>query len=184
MIRRFEDALAKAAGRRPLSAEERRIERLRALGVKIGQGCLIYTDGFSTEPYLIEIGDHVGIAKGTEFVTHEPALWLVRDRYPNAQVFGRIVVGSNTFIGINCVILPNTTIGRGCIVGAATVVRGLVPDDSVAYGNPARVIRGKAAFLAQQLLRDRNRLDARSLSAAERMRLLLAHFGLPPPESP
>jgi len=50
---------------------EQRIAMLRARGVKIGRDCVIFTTEFSTEPYLVEIGDHVAVAGGTQFLTHD-----------------------------------------------------------------------------------------------------------------
>ena len=176
LIRRIEDAIIRMwrhKGSR--SADEIMIEKLRALGVRIGKNCLIYTTNFSTEPYLIEIGDHVAIAAGTQFVTHEPSLWLARERYPNAHLLGKIKVGNNTIIGMNCIILPNTTIGANCVVGAASVVKGVIPDNSIVYGNPARVI-GKASLLVRLLLKSKNRLDTRDMPPEERERVIKEHF--------
>jgi len=42
------------------------VARLRARGVTIGEGCRIYTTEFSTEPYLVSIGDRVGISGGRQ----------------------------------------------------------------------------------------------------------------------
>jgi hypothetical protein len=43
--------------------------RLRALGVQIGTGCRIYSTQFSTEPYLVRLGDGVTIAGGVKLLT-------------------------------------------------------------------------------------------------------------------
>ena len=67
-----------------------RIKYWRSRGMKIGTNCLINNVSFSTEPYLIEIGDHVAIAAGTEFITHDGAIWCFRDEIKNADIFGRI----------------------------------------------------------------------------------------------
>ena len=48
-----------------------RIRLLRAQGVTIGRDCLVHTPYFGVEPYLVEIGDHVAISSGTEFITHD-----------------------------------------------------------------------------------------------------------------
>lgn len=55
-----------------------RIEKLRSYGAKISEDCRIFSMEFSTEPYLIEIGDHVTIASGTQLITHKGAEWLLR----------------------------------------------------------------------------------------------------------
>ena len=56
-----------------------RIKYWRKRGMKIGEDCLINNVNFSTEPYLIEIGDHVAIAAGTDFITHDGAIWCFRN---------------------------------------------------------------------------------------------------------
>lgn len=50
-------------------------------------------------------------------------------------------IGAGTWIGERCSILRGARIGRGCIIGAGSVVRGEVPDFSVAVGSPARVVK-------------------------------------------
>ncbi len=154
-----------------------RLEKARSWGVKIGKDCLIFSMEFSTEPYLIEIGDHVVISSGTQFITHDGSVWLLRDSYPDIGVFGKIKVGSNTFIGINCIILPNTEIGSNCILGAGAVVRGKIPDDSVVLGNPAKVVM-KTSMMQKFLLSNKNRLDTKLLTIEEKDNLVKRHFGI------
>jgi acyl carrier protein len=89
---------------------ETRIARLRRRGITIGTNCVIFTEQFSLEPFLVEIGDRVAIAGGTMFLTHDGAAWLLRRTRPEAQHFGRITVGSDTFIGQNCIILPGASL--------------------------------------------------------------------------
>ena len=146
---------------------ERRITKLRQRGVRIGNNCLILTDQFSTEPYLIELGDDVGVAGGTTFVTHEAVVRMRRKIRPSIQHFGKITVGSNTQIGQNCIILAGTTIGRDCIIGAGSVVRGNIPDNSVVAGNPAKII-GRASLVLQMLLDSPDTFDAYHLSYEQR----------------
>lgn len=52
-----------------------------------------------------------------------------------------ISIGDNTWICEGVIIMPGATIGKGCIVGAHSIVRGAIPDYSIAAGNPARVIK-------------------------------------------
>lgn len=52
-----------------------------------------------------------------------------------------IVIGSNVWIGQDCVVLPGVSIGNGSIIGARSGVIESIPEFSVAAGNPARVIR-------------------------------------------
>lgn len=131
-----------------LLGNDYRINTLRKRGVKIGSNCRIYGYSWSTEPYLIEIGDHVVVAKGTVFMTHDGAVWIFRDKDPNIDLFGKIKVGNNCVIALNAIILPNTTIGNNCVIGAGSVVRGVIPDNSVAIGNPAKVIMSTGVYYA------------------------------------
>ena len=155
---------------------ERRVRALRRHGVRIGENCLIHTTLFSTEPYLVHIGDHVAISAGTCFITHDASGWLFED-HPEMDVFGRIEVGSNTFFGMNCTILPGARIGSNCIIGAGSVVRGVIPDDSVVFGNPARVLF-RTSLMKQLLVHHRHRLDTRNVPAREKEKILRRHFGL------
>ena len=159
-----------------LVSNERRIRWLRRDGVRIGENCLVYTTLFSTEPYLVDIGDHVAISSGTSFVTHDATGWMFQD-HPNMDIFGRIQVGSNTYFGTNCTILPGSRIGTNCVIGSGSVVRGEIPDDSVVFGNPARVVM-KTALLKQLLVNHKHRLDTRNLSARAKERVVRRHFGL------
>ena len=153
-----------------------RIRRLRARGVRIGRDCLIFTTDFSTEPYLVEIGDHVAISSGVKFITHDASGWLFDDTDPDMDLFGPIQVGSNVYFGLDCLVLPNTKIGSNCIIGAGALVRGNVPDDSVVMGNPGRVVM-KTTLVKPLMVNHRNRLDTRNLPADEKERALRSHFG-------
>jgi acetyltransferase-like isoleucine patch superfamily enzyme len=159
------------------ASDETRIRHLRKLGVIIGERCRIRTMSFSTEPYLIEIGDHVAVAANTEFITHDGATWCFEEDVDGGGIFGKIVIGNNVFIGINCIILSNTTIGENCIVGAGSVVRGQFPENSVIAGNPAQVVSktGIQKMLSRQnpgLVRTRN------LTSFEKDKLVKEHFGI------
>lgn len=157
------------------SSGELKIRLLRSTGMKIGQDCSINTNNFSTEPFLIEIGNHVAIATGTHFVTHDGAAWVIRQEFPEVDVFGEIKVGDNTFIGSNSLILPGTRIGRNCVIGAGSVVRGVIPDDSVAIGNPAKIIF-KTSMLKTLMLKNKGMLMTKKLGFPEKTKILREHF--------
>jgi acetyltransferase-like isoleucine patch superfamily enzyme len=153
-----------------------RIKYWRSQGMKIGTKCQINNVNFSTEPYLIEIGDHVAIAAGTDFITHDGAIWCFRDEMENADVFGQIKIGNNVFIGNNCTILPNTTIGDNCIIGAGSTVRGRFPENSVIVGNPAKIV---LSMSMQKLfyLQNPNLLEIRNLPPQKKKKTIKRHFG-------
>ena len=49
-------------------------------------------------------------------------------------------IGKYTFIGPHVTIMPNTLVGKGCIISAYSLLRGDYPDFSIIAGNPASVI--------------------------------------------
>lgn len=121
------------------------ISTLRKMGVRIGDRCRIYTPHFGSEPYLITIGDHVCISNDVTFVNHQ-LNWPFQDKYESLTGFAPIVIKDNCQIGVNVTILPGVTIGPNSIVGAGSVVAKDVPPDSVAAGNPAKVITTLEAY--------------------------------------
>lgn len=52
-----------------------------------------------------------------------------------------MTIGNNVWIGANVTILPNVTIGDNCVIGAGSVVTKDIPANTVAAGNPCRVLR-------------------------------------------
>ena len=54
---------------------------------------------------------------------------------------GRVSIGQRTFIGAGTILLPNANMGKNVIVGAGSVVTHDIPDNTVALGNPARVVQ-------------------------------------------
>lgn len=115
-----------------------RAEYLRRQGAQIGENCFIVPTNVGTEPYLVKIGNHVAIANGVEFITHDGAAWIFRDEVPDAQVFGPIVIEDNCIVGQNVILFPNIRIGRNSIVGAGSVVINDVPPNTIVVGVPAR----------------------------------------------
>ena len=154
---------------RPGLAEvaEQQQAALRRRGLRIGEGCRIYTEVFSTEPWLISLGNRVGVAGGVRFLTHDGAAFMVRGQRPAAQSLGTIAVGDDCFIGENALLLPGTQIGDGCVVIAGAVVRGRIPPNAVVAGNPAQVV-GRASLFLARLREAPNTLDSYGLPEAER----------------
>lgn len=93
----------------------------------------------------IHIGDKVVISSDVRFLTHDYSISRAIEatgRKLEKEVFflRDIYIGDNSFIGTKSILLPGTTIGKNVIVGAGSVVRGKVEDNSIVMGNPATVI--------------------------------------------
>lgn len=96
---------------------------------------------WSTEPWLITIGENVHITDGVKFVGHDGGTLLFRHLVPDLEITKPIKVGDYVYIGNNALIMPGVTIGSKVIIGAGAIVTRDIPDNSVAGGVPARVIK-------------------------------------------
>jgi acetyltransferase-like isoleucine patch superfamily enzyme len=112
----------------------------RHLGVTVGQDCRLIKVSYSSEPYLIEIGNHV-TATSVRFETHDGGVWVFREQYPDIDVVKGIKIGNNVFIGYGSIIMPGVTIGDNVVIGAGSVVTKSFEGDCVIAGVPARVIK-------------------------------------------
>ncbi len=112
----------------------------RSLGVKVGKNCRILSQHFGSEPFLIEIGDHVTVSHGVTFVNHDGVGWLIRDEKGRRYQYRRISIGNNCFIGANSTLMPGVRIEDNVIVGAGSIVTRSIPRGYVVAGNPARQI--------------------------------------------
>lgn len=107
---------------------------------------------FSSEPYLITIGDNTTISFDVVFVTHDAATRVIRNlpnENSNTVIYGPITVGKNCFIGCRSIILPNVHIGNNCIIGAGSLVNRDIPDNTVAAGNPCKVICSISDYISK-----------------------------------
>ena len=135
------------------------IERIRgefSTEVLISQGLTVGTDFKRQEQciidpshcWLIEIGDNVTLAPRVHILAHDASMW-------NDTGYTRIApvkIGNNVFIGAGSIVLPGVCIGDNCIIGAGSVVTKSVPSNSVAAGNPARVLGKQSEFIEKHRL--------------------------------
>lgn len=129
----------------PKADSDAYIRYLRRLGMRIGARTVVYSPKNTlidkTRPWMIEIGDDVRITHGVILLTHGYDWSVLKGVYGEVLgSCGKVTIGNNVFIGMNAVILKGTTIGDNVIIGAGSVVTGDIPANSVAAGNPARVI--------------------------------------------
>ena len=116
----------------------------RWLGVKIGDNVRIYGGNpsmWGTEPFLVKIGSNVYITHGCIFITHDGGTLILRSEVPDLELTSPITVGNDVYFGVRTIIMPGVTIGNRVIIGAGSVVTRDIPDNSVAVGVPARIIK-------------------------------------------
>jgi len=112
----------------------------RWIGVTVGNNCRLINVDYSSEPYLISLGDHVS-ATLVRFETHDGGVWVIRGENPKLDIVKPIKVGNNVFLGYGAIIMPGVTIGNNVVIGARSMVTKDIPCDTVAVGVPARVIK-------------------------------------------
>lgn len=117
--------------------------------VSFGKNCQINDYVHIVGMNRIEIGNNVlmashifisdnshGSYKGDENDSNPLEPPIERD-YPTAP----ITIGDNTWICEGVIIMPGSNIGKGCVIGAHSIVRGSIPDFTIAVGCPAKVIK-------------------------------------------
>ena len=91
------------------------------------------------EPHLISIGNNTTIGGSVEFVTHDNSISKVIPG--TSDLFGKIYIGENCFVGARSVIMYGVTIADNVIVAAGSVVTKSITEINVVVGgNQAKVI--------------------------------------------
>ena len=141
----------------------------RRLGVKVGDHVMISPDtNFSSEPYLITIGNHVQITSFVSFYTHGGGN-VVRRQIPDFDCFGKIVIEDWAYIGSQSLIMPGVTIGEGALVAAGSVVTKSVAPHTVVGGNPAKYI----CTVDEYIKRNKNyNIHTKGISDKEKKKIL------------
>lgn len=143
------------------------------LGVRVGKDCRLLDVSFGSEPYLVELGDHVSITK-TQFITHDGGVWVFRDKHPDIDFVAPIKVGNNVFIGTGAIILPGVTIGNNVVIGAGAVVARDIPSNCVAAGVPAKPIKSLDEYYQSVSPRI---FSTKGMVPKEKKQFYLKHFG-------
>lgn len=120
-------------------------------GARIGRNCNICDHTFIEGEVVV--GDDVTVKCGVQLwngvvledrVFVGPNVTFTNDPFPRSKRYLAApvptLVKAGASIGANATILPGLTIGRDAMVGAGAVVTHDVPDHSIVYGNPARIL--------------------------------------------
>ena len=123
------------------------------LDVKIGENVRFTGKriSFGSEPYLVEIGNNVTITSGVIFETHDGGVGVFRKEFPNINIFGKIKIGINVFIGHRVIIMPGIIVGDNVVIGAGSIVTKDVPNNVVIAGVPAKTIKSIEDYKNQAL---------------------------------
>lgn len=110
--------------------------------ISIGDRCLVGKGSGIVGHLSITIGDDVWTGHHV-YITDQNHGYLDLDVPISRQVMPEkpVSIGDGSWLGHGTVVLPGSTIGRHVVIGANSVVTGAIPDNTVAAGVPARVIR-------------------------------------------
>jgi acetyltransferase-like isoleucine patch superfamily enzyme len=100
----------------------------------------------------VEIGSFCSIARGVNFQEYNHNFSEITSYLYRQNLFGehfkkdvtskgKIVLGSDVWIGAQCVILSGANIGHGAVIAANSVVTGEIPAYAIAAGSPAKIIK-------------------------------------------
>ena len=88
----------------------------------------------------VKIGDNVFIGPNVSiYAPIHPLEYKIRNEKLESAL--PVEIGNNVWIAGSVTILPNVKIGDGCVIGAGSVVTKDIEPNSLAVGNPAKVIR-------------------------------------------
>jgi acetyltransferase-like isoleucine patch superfamily enzyme len=110
--------------------------------ISIGDRCLIGKGSGIVGHLQITIGDDVWTGHHV-YITDQNHGYEDLDTPVSRQVMPErpVSIGDGSWLGHGTVVLPGASIGRHVVIGANSVVTGHIPDNSVAVGVPAKVIK-------------------------------------------
>jgi acetyltransferase-like isoleucine patch superfamily enzyme len=106
---------------------------------------------FNAHKASIHIGSGVMIAANCAFYPHDHGMELdipIRDQ--PLQTRGDIVIGDNAWLATGVIVLGGVRIGEGSVIGAGAVVTNSIPDNAIAIGVPARVVKMRSDLTLEE----------------------------------
>lgn len=118
--------------------------------IYFGNNCEVNMNCTFLDDNKIVIGDYGLIAPNVQIYTaYHPT--GARDRFGGIKEDGSfefcktktapVVIGNHVWIGGGAIIMPGVTIGDNVVIGAGSLVTKDIPSNTIAYGNPCRVMR-------------------------------------------
>lgn len=108
--------------------------------ISVGENFYMNHNGVILDCAKVEFGDNVFIGPNCGFYTAGHPI-EIDVRNEGLEYAKPIKVGNNVWIGGNVVVLPGVTIGTNVTIGAGSVVTKDIPSNTIAYGNPCRVVK-------------------------------------------
>ena len=108
--------------------------------IEIGENFYMNHNCVILDPAKVTFGDNVFIGPNCGFYTAgHPLDFEIRNK--GLEFAKPIKVGNNVWIGGNVCVMPDVTIGDNVVIGAGSVVTKNIPSNTVAVGNPCKVMK-------------------------------------------
>lgn len=107
-------------------------------GNRIDEGTNIMTGTVITSDVLIEKGTLINL---NCTIGHDSIIGQFVELSPGVHISGNCNIGDYAVLGTNATVLPKLTIGKNVIIGAGSVITKNIPDNCVAVGTPAKIIK-------------------------------------------
>jgi len=109
-------------------------------GIRLGENVFINYNATMLDGGMISIGDNCQIGPNCQLVTPNHPIDYIERRKPIERCLP-ITIGNDCWLGAGVIVCPGVTIGDRCVIGAGSVVVKDIPSDTMAVGNPAKVIK-------------------------------------------
>lgn len=88
----------------------------------------------------IYVGDYTMIGPNVTLASAGHPIWPTL-RQKNYQYNAPVHIGKNCWLGAGVIVLPGVSVGKNVVIGAGSIVTKDLPDNVVAVGNPAHILR-------------------------------------------
>lgn len=124
------------------------LQKLKLRGLKVGENVNIQKGVIIDDSHCwhITIGDNVTLAPYVHILAHDAST----KHFLGYTKIGKVNIGNKVFIGASSMILPGVIIGDNVVIGAGSIVNIDIPSNSVAVGNPVKVIGSINDFISKK----------------------------------
>ncbi|MCC8161143.1 MAG: acyltransferase [Oscillospiraceae bacterium] len=109
--------------------------------IEVGEGSFFNSGCMVVSKELVTVGNYTSFGPNTFVYDHDHNIKSSFSIHDSGFATSPVHIGSNVWIGANCVILRGTTLGDGCVVGAGSVIKGVYPPGAVIIQRREETVR-------------------------------------------
>ena len=107
--------------------------------VKVGENTWIGPFTILDGTGRLKIGSYCSISTGVQIYTHDTVKWAVSGGKVKYE-YASVKIGDCCYIGPSVIISKGVTIGRHCVIGANSFVNKSIPNYSIVFGSPCKIV--------------------------------------------